>query len=199
MSDLPMTTTDVATYLNVDRRTVMRWAHTGRLPAVKTPGGHLRFARDDVAALPLTTGEFARLARVGRRTVVRWCQSGQLKAWRRPGSDTWEIAVSEAEQLGLGTRPPGRAGTRSLAHATNRSVSGPDLAAPGGTSPPPSPSGIARNPVIFSAWKRAQKAQEEITFGGRPEKKPPRRKKTTAPSTTPSPVPVPVPKGGHNG
>ena len=38
----------VAKMFNVSVRTVTYWAWTGRLPAVKTPGGHYRFRPVDV-------------------------------------------------------------------------------------------------------------------------------------------------------
>lgn len=42
---------DVAAAFGVDRKTVHRWATSGRLPSAKTPGGHHRFRQSDVDAL----------------------------------------------------------------------------------------------------------------------------------------------------
>lgn len=42
---------EVATIFRVDAKTVSRWARTGRLNALRTPGGHHRFDREEVLAL----------------------------------------------------------------------------------------------------------------------------------------------------
>jgi excisionase family DNA binding protein len=39
---------DVATMFDVTERTVINWAHTGKLPSIRTMGGHLRFRPDEV-------------------------------------------------------------------------------------------------------------------------------------------------------
>lgn len=41
---------EVADWLRVDSKTVARWAAAGRLPSIRTPGGHLRFRLSDVLA-----------------------------------------------------------------------------------------------------------------------------------------------------
>jgi len=46
--DRLMTPGEVAALAGVDTATVARWARTGRLPAVRTPGGHHRFRECDV-------------------------------------------------------------------------------------------------------------------------------------------------------
>jgi len=46
-----MTPGQVAARFGVDPHTVTRWANAGRLPAVRTPGGHRRYRRADVEAL----------------------------------------------------------------------------------------------------------------------------------------------------
>ena len=46
-----MKATEVADYLGVSHRSVIRWADDGILPlAFRTPGGHRRFRPEDVAA-----------------------------------------------------------------------------------------------------------------------------------------------------
>ena len=45
------TTAEVASVCGVDRRTVLRWAKSGRLPSRMTPGGHHRIAGADVERL----------------------------------------------------------------------------------------------------------------------------------------------------
>jgi excisionase family DNA binding protein len=46
-----MTPGEVAEVLRVDVKTVGRWATSGRLASLKTPGGHRRFLREEVEAL----------------------------------------------------------------------------------------------------------------------------------------------------
>lgn len=50
MSDMPemYKLDDVADMFRVGRRTVTRWAREGRIPHIKTPGGHCRFPKDAV-------------------------------------------------------------------------------------------------------------------------------------------------------
>jgi excisionase family DNA binding protein len=43
-----LTPSEVAQMLRVNPKTVTRWAKTGKLPAIKTIGGHRRFRRSDV-------------------------------------------------------------------------------------------------------------------------------------------------------
>jgi len=43
------TTFDAARIFNVDITTVINWVDSGKLPAYKTPGGHRRITRDDLA------------------------------------------------------------------------------------------------------------------------------------------------------
>ncbi len=44
-------TSEVAQFFRVDRRTVGRWADAGKITAVRTPGGHLRFRESEVRQL----------------------------------------------------------------------------------------------------------------------------------------------------
>lgn len=53
-SDRLLTPGEVAAAFRVGPRTVARWARSGRLPAVRTLGGHRRFRRGDVHAALLT-------------------------------------------------------------------------------------------------------------------------------------------------
>jgi excisionase family DNA binding protein len=55
-----LTPGQVAVIFNVDPQTVSRWNRTGRLDAVRTPGGHRRFREDDVRALLNTSAAPAR-------------------------------------------------------------------------------------------------------------------------------------------
>jgi len=39
---------EVAAIFRVDPKTVTRWANTGKLSAIRTPGGHTRFRESEV-------------------------------------------------------------------------------------------------------------------------------------------------------
>jgi excisionase family DNA binding protein len=49
--DRLMTPGEVAMLFRVDPKTVSRWAISGRIPSVRTPGGHRRFREEDVRGL----------------------------------------------------------------------------------------------------------------------------------------------------
>ena len=46
-----LTSGEVAQLFRVDPKTVTRWAAAGRIPSIRTPGGHRRFAESQVRAL----------------------------------------------------------------------------------------------------------------------------------------------------
>jgi excisionase family DNA binding protein len=46
-----LTPGEVATMFRVDPKTVTRWAETGRLMSIRTPGGHRRYRQTEVRAL----------------------------------------------------------------------------------------------------------------------------------------------------
>lgn len=46
-----LTPGEVARAFRVDPKTVNRWATTGKLTSIRTPGGHRRFREDEVRAL----------------------------------------------------------------------------------------------------------------------------------------------------
>ena len=54
--DRLLTSAEVASVFRVTRTTVASWARTGRLPSVRTPGGHRRYRESAVRAL-LEAGE----------------------------------------------------------------------------------------------------------------------------------------------
>lgn len=43
-----LTPSEVAAMLRVDPRTVTRWARGGKLPSIRTPGGHRRYSESEV-------------------------------------------------------------------------------------------------------------------------------------------------------
>jgi excisionase family DNA binding protein len=46
-----MRPTEVAELFGVDPKTVTRWGRAGKLPSIRTPGGHRRYPREAVMAL----------------------------------------------------------------------------------------------------------------------------------------------------
>ena len=46
-----MTPAEVADVFRVDPKTVARWANSGKMPSIRTLGGHRRFRRADIEAL----------------------------------------------------------------------------------------------------------------------------------------------------
>lgn len=46
-----MTPSEVARLFRVDAKTVTRWAQDGKLPFIRTLGGHRRYSADEVYAL----------------------------------------------------------------------------------------------------------------------------------------------------
>lgn len=52
-----MTPGEVAKLFRVDPKTVTRWATAGKLRHTRTPGGHVRFYRDEITAMVEGTPE----------------------------------------------------------------------------------------------------------------------------------------------
>lgn len=51
MEDRLLPPREVARLFGVDPKTVTRWAKTGKIPSVKTPGGHRRYRQSDINAI----------------------------------------------------------------------------------------------------------------------------------------------------
>jgi excisionase family DNA binding protein len=49
--DRLLTPAEVAGLFRVDPKTVTRWANTGRIKSIRTPGGHRRFRESDIREL----------------------------------------------------------------------------------------------------------------------------------------------------
>lgn len=45
-----LTPKEVARLFGVDPKTVTSWARAGKIPSIKTPGGHRRYRRSDIDA-----------------------------------------------------------------------------------------------------------------------------------------------------
>jgi excisionase family DNA binding protein len=52
-----LTPAEVAAEFGVTRPTITRWAATGRINSIRTPGGHNRYREDEVRALLAGAGE----------------------------------------------------------------------------------------------------------------------------------------------
>jgi excisionase family DNA binding protein len=50
-------TSDVAALFQVSERTISEWARRGRIPSVRTPGGHRRYPADQIRLLLDETGK----------------------------------------------------------------------------------------------------------------------------------------------
>lgn len=56
-TDKLLTPSEVASMFRVDPKTVTRWAKTGKIPSITTPGGHRRFRESLVQKLLEEEGE----------------------------------------------------------------------------------------------------------------------------------------------
>lgn len=52
-----LTTKEVALLFHVSPSTIINWADEGKLPCVRTLGGHRRFLRSDIEAVIATSSE----------------------------------------------------------------------------------------------------------------------------------------------
>jgi len=52
-----LTPAQVAGLLSVDPKTVSRWASTGKIQSIRTPGGHRRFLRSEILAMTATVSD----------------------------------------------------------------------------------------------------------------------------------------------
>lgn len=57
MSDRLLTPAEVAVLFRVDTKTVSRWAASGRLQSIRTPGGHHRFWESKIHAILAGEGD----------------------------------------------------------------------------------------------------------------------------------------------
>jgi excisionase family DNA binding protein len=55
--DRLLTPTEVANLFRVDPKTVTRWANAGKVPSLRTPGGHRRFRESDIRTRLRLDGE----------------------------------------------------------------------------------------------------------------------------------------------
>jgi excisionase family DNA binding protein len=83
--------------LEVDAKTVTRWAKAGKLTTIRTPGGHRRYYEDEARALLAcpTIQETAALLGVSKMTVCRLIHSGGLEAIR--GRRPWLVTEESVQ------------------------------------------------------------------------------------------------------
>lgn len=112
-----LTPSEVAKLFRVDSKTVTRWARAGKLPAIRTLGGHRRYHTSDILAFLkdfrgdeedlLSPSEVAKLFRVDPKTVTRWAKAGKLSAIRTLGGHRRYRASEVLALLDGGTRERG--------------------------------------------------------------------------------------------
>jgi excisionase family DNA binding protein len=90
--------------LGVDQSTLRRWSDAGKIPVFRTPGGHRRYAEDDLRAL--VRGDNRR-RRVSRQVLTSLSMSGYEHEYLREARQRpWYQAYQPAELDAL--RPLGR-------------------------------------------------------------------------------------------
>lgn len=88
---------EVADIFRVDPKTPVRWAESGRIGSVLSPGGHHMFRRSDIRDLVgddvlegrerlMRPDEVADLFRVDVKTPVRWTTDGKIRSLRTPSN-----------------------------------------------------------------------------------------------------------------
>lgn len=76
-------TSDVATLFEVSERTVSEWAKTGRIPSVRTPGGHRRYPAEGIRVL-IEAGRRASGESRGQGQIPRPSPAPEASGARRP-------------------------------------------------------------------------------------------------------------------
>jgi excisionase family DNA binding protein len=99
---------EACAFLGVDQSTLRRWTNDGRVPVFKTPGGHRRYAREDLRALVVGNPRKASKSRVSRqeltsRTLSAY-QDDYLKAAREQKWFRAFGATSQEEHRLIGRR-----------------------------------------------------------------------------------------------
>jgi excisionase family DNA binding protein len=99
---------EACAYLGVDQSTLRRWTNDGRVPVFKTPGGHRRYAREDLRALVVGNPRKNAKSRVSRqeltsRTLSAY-QDDYLKAAREQKWFRAFGATSQEEHRKIGRR-----------------------------------------------------------------------------------------------
>ncbi len=144
---------EVAERFGVGPRTVKQWARKGRLPAIRTLGGHYRFPESAIneqiqSGVPtsveaggesqdrlLRPGEVAELFGVDQRPVGRWAKQGRLPAVRTIGGHyrfpenavralLWRLSPAERSALEVLEASRGHADTWPVSQSVARALAG---------------------------------------------------------------------------
>jgi excisionase family DNA binding protein len=103
-----LTIHEACAFLGVDQSTLRRWSDSGKVPVFRTPGGHRRYAEEDLRALVGDGPRLQERPRVSRQTLTDRSLSGYeddyLRAAReRPWFRAYGAATQE-EHRRLGRR-----------------------------------------------------------------------------------------------
>lgn len=90
---------EFASALGISVKTARRWIASGRIEALRTPGGHWRIPSDQLEQRDLTVAQFARLVGVHPLTVRRWCRADKITHSTTPGGH-FRIPMSEVPRVG---------------------------------------------------------------------------------------------------
>ena len=116
---------DACRYLGVDQSTLRRWSDAGKVPVFRTPGGHRRYAEEDLRALVGEGPRRQERPRVGRQEITdrtlsayedEYLRGARERRWfraygpatqeehRRLGRRLVDLAVRYAADSGTGDR-----------------------------------------------------------------------------------------------
>lgn len=95
-----MTLSEASAFLGVDASTLRAWADAGRIHAFRTPGGHRRFARDelDVFVHRNRSGKPVRSSALIGRSGAQWLQGKPLQRIR---GEQWYAAIDSQTAAAL--------------------------------------------------------------------------------------------------
>lgn len=86
-------------YLGVDQSTLRRWSDAGKVPVFRTPGGHRRYAKEDLLALVGEGPRRQERQRVGRQELADRTLAAYEEAYLRAARERrWYHAYSAAGQ-----------------------------------------------------------------------------------------------------
>jgi excisionase family DNA binding protein len=90
---------DACVLLGVDQSTLRRWSDAGKVPVFRTPGGHRRYAEDDLRALVGDGPRRQERPRVNRQELTDRSLSNYQDAFRNGARERrWYTAYSPATQ-----------------------------------------------------------------------------------------------------
>lgn len=91
--------TEACRYLGVDQSTLRRWSDNGKVPVFRTPGGHRRYAEDDLRALVGEGAQRQERPRVSRQELTdRTLSAYEAEYLRAARERRWFQAYGAATQ-----------------------------------------------------------------------------------------------------